>query len=55
MDSIRPATFQIPATVRELGWAALLLFLVLLSVHEWFSPPGWFGLLAILIFATGAP
>jgi phosphatidylglycerophosphate synthase len=52
MDSIRPATFQIPATVRELGWAALLLFFVLLSVHEWFSPPGWFGLLAILIFAT---
>src|SRR5690554_1529173 len=52
MDSIRPASFQIPATARELGWAAVLLLCVIISVHQWFSPAGWFGLLAILIFGA---
>jgi len=52
MDSIRPASFQIPSTARELGWAAVLLLCVVLSMHQWFSPVGWFALLAILIFAA---
>jgi phosphatidylglycerophosphate synthase len=52
MDSISPASFQIPVPARELGWATVLLFCVILSLHQWFNPVGWFGLLAILIFTV---
>lgn len=50
MDSIRPSSLQITFSARELGWAAVLLMLVVMSIDEWFSPDRWFVLLALAIF-----
>ncbi|MFO8142323.1 MAG: CDP-alcohol phosphatidyltransferase family protein [Marinobacter sp.] len=47
MDSIQPASNQIPTTAKELVWAGILLACVLLTMDYWFSPPGAF------LFATG--
>ncbi len=50
MDSIQPASNQIPGTAKELGWASVLTMIVLWTIDYPFSPPGLFLVLAGLLF-----
>lgn len=50
MDSIQPVSDQLPGTVKELGWASVLLVCTSLSLAHWFSLPGAFYWAAGILF-----
>ncbi|GGC73259.1 CDP-alcohol phosphatidyltransferase family protein [Marinobacter halophilus] len=50
MDSIQPASNQIPSTAKELGWAGILLAFTLLTMDHWFNLPGTFLIATGLLF-----
>src|SRR5690606_38416817 len=50
MESIQPASDQIPGTVKDRGWASVLLVCTSLSLAHWFSLPGAFSWVAGLLF-----
>ncbi|WP_303289412.1 CDP-alcohol phosphatidyltransferase family protein [Marinobacter sp. SS5-14b] len=50
MDSIQPVSNQVPGTVKELGWAVVLLAGVSLTIAHWFRLPGTFLMAAGVLF-----